>query len=148
MIVRGTIDNLNDLIDLFDQYRIFYKKESDREGAKHFLSARILHNESVIFVYYDNNKSVGFTQLYPKYSSGMMVQNWILNDLYVDGEYRKSGVGTALINTAVEFALSKGAHFLQLETQVDNAIAQRLYRELGFQLQEPSKEFLLFKKIL
>lgn len=148
MIVSGTLDNLEDLIVLFDEYRIFYKKESDIDGARAFLSERILNNESIIFIYYNKNIAVGFTQLYPKYSSARMVQNWILNDLYVSKEYRKSGVGTCLIEAAEEFSRSKGAHFLQLETQVDNVNAQRLYQELGFELQLPDQEFLLFKKFL
>lgn len=148
MIVRGTLDNLDDFIDLFDRYRIFYKKDSDKDGARAFLSARIQNNESIIFVFYDNNKAVGFTQLFPKYSSAQMVQNWILNDLYVMEECRKFGIGTQLINEAIEFALSRGANFVQLSTQVDNTTAQALYRSLGFELQEPDKEFLLFKKII
>lgn len=148
MIVLGTLDNLHDLVGLFDQYRIFYKKDSDLEGAANFLSDRILNKESVIYIYYDKNIAVGFTQLYPKYSSARMVRNWILNDLFVLKEYRKTGIATQLINKAIEFAKSTDANFVQLETQVDNLVAQELYQHLGFELQGPDAEFLLYKKFI
>ena len=148
MIVAGDLDNLNDLVELFDQYRIFYKKESDLEGAENFLSDRIKNQESVIYIYYDKNIAVGFTQLYPKYSSARMVRNWILNDLFVLEEYRKTGIATQLINKAIEFAKSNDANFVQLETLVDNFIAQKLYQHLGFELQGPDEEFLPYKKFI
>lgn len=148
MISFGTLDNLPDLVGLFDKYRIFYKKDSDLIGAEQFLSERIKNQESVIYIYYDKNIAVGFTQLYPTYSSARMVKNWILNDLFVLEEYRKTGVATQLINKVIEFAKSNDANFVQLETQVDNFVAQKLYQHLGFELQEPDKEFLLYKKFI
>lgn len=148
MISFGTLDNLPDLVGLFDKYRIFYNKDSDLKGAEQFLSERIKNQESVIYIYYDKNIAVGFTQLYPTYSSARMVKNWILNDLFVLEEYRKTGVATQLINKVIEFAKSNDANFVQLETQVDNFVAQKLYQHLGFELQEPDKEFLLYKKFI
>lgn len=146
MIVRGSLAHLTDLVDLFDQYRMFYKRTSDRSAATHFLTQRIQNKESVIFLYYIANVAVGFTQLYPKYSSANMVQNWILNDLFVTEEHRKTGVGRQLINAAVAFAQDQGSTFILLETQQDNTAAQSLYRNMGFVQQVPDEEFLPFKK--
>ncbi len=148
MIVTGDLDNLDDLVELFDQYRIFYNKESDKVGAKKFLTERIQNKESIIFICYEDNIAKGFTQLYPKYSSAGMTQDWILNDLYVIEAARKSGIGTQLILAAVNFTLSKEANYVQLSTQVDNVVAQKLYIDMGFELQEPGTEFLLFKKFI
>ena len=53
-----------------------------------------------------------------------------------------------LINKAIEFAKSKDANFVQLETQVDNFVAQKLYQHLDFELQGPDEEFLLYKKFI
>ncbi len=85
--------------ELFNQYRIFYKQQPDIELAKKFIDARLNNNESVIFVALVDNKSkpAGFTQLYPNYSSVRAVKNWTLNDLYVDKDYRKQGIGEKLI---------------------------------------------------
>ena len=49
-IKRAHQGHLNELAQLFDAYRVFYKKESNLEGAKRFLSERIQQKESVIFV--------------------------------------------------------------------------------------------------
>ena len=115
------------VINLFDQYRVCYKKESDIELAERFIRERLDNNESVIYVALDGEKPIGFTQLYPRYSSGRAEKNWILNDLFVDADHRKQGVGAKLIEQAAQFAKANGAKFIQLETTVNNYTAQSLY---------------------
>jgi hypothetical protein len=41
-------NDLNEVAELFDAYRIFYKKPSDIDGAKEFISERITNNDSRI----------------------------------------------------------------------------------------------------
>ena len=143
------IDNTqgNLVYELFDQYRMFYKQQSNLELAKNFIEARLNNNESVIFVALVNNKSkpVGFTQLYPTYSSVRAIKNWILNDLYVNKEYRKQGIGEKLIKTAMDYAKITNASFVELSTAVDNYTAQKLYAQIGFNKQEPDKEFYTYR---
>ncbi|HNP07626.1 MAG TPA: GNAT family N-acetyltransferase, partial [Cyclobacteriaceae bacterium] len=65
-IRKAELSDLRSLAELFDQYRIFYKKESDLEGAQAFLKERLERNESEIFVSFnDEGIMTGFTQLYP-----------------------------------------------------------------------------------
>jgi ribosomal protein S18 acetylase RimI-like enzyme len=134
------------VIELFNKYRIFYKQPSDIALAKSFISDRLSTNESVIYVALLDGQPVGFTQLYPKYSSMRAVKNWILNDLYVDEAYRKQGVANQLIKAAMDFAKANNAGFVQLETQTDNYTAQSLYESVGFIQQEPDAEFLVYRK--
>ncbi|MCF3107588.1 GNAT family N-acetyltransferase [Niabella sp. CC-SYL272] len=140
------------VVPLFDQYRVFYKQTSDIPRAKAFIEARLQQHESVIFVAFAKQNDllhpVGFTQLYPTYSSVRTVKNWILNDLFVEAAYRKNGFGEALIRKAMEFAAATGAHFLQLETATDNFTAQKLYEQIGFQQQQPDTDFLLYRYTL
>ncbi len=146
-IKRIDLNEANLVVGLFNQYRVFYGKFSDLGMAQAFIQERLQNNESVIFVAMDPNtqQSVGFTQLYPKYSSVRMSKNWILNDLYVDSNYRKQGIGEDLIKTAMDFAKNQGATFVQLETAVDNNTAQSLYEAIGFEKQADDKEFFLYK---
>ncbi len=143
------LDDSEVVIPLFDQYRVFYKQPSDIALADHFIKTRLENNESVIFVAFVNNpngeSAVGFTQLYPKYSSVRAIRNWILNDLYVDEHHRGQGIGQELIATAMDFAKQQGAKLIQLETAIDNYHAQRLYETIGFIQQEPDKDFLLYR---
>jgi GNAT superfamily N-acetyltransferase len=137
MIIRVAIkEDLDELSELFDQYRQFYEKPSDRNGAHDFLRARMEQNESVIFVAEKEGHLVGFTQLYPLFSSTMMKTLWILNDLFVRKEERKSGAGEKLMITAMEFGLKDGSRGLSLQTAVTNATAQRLYEKLGWKKNE------------
>jgi len=144
-IKRIGITEANLVFELFDKYRQFYKQPSDRILAETFINQRLSNNESVIFVAIDDNVPVGFTQLYPKYSSVSAAKNWILNDLYVESNQRKTGVGRALIAKAMEFAKGQGATYVQLETAVDNYAAQHLYETIGFAKQEPESGYLLYK---
>lgn len=134
------------VIELFDKYRIFYKQASDIALAKSFISDRLSNNESVIYIALLNELPVGFTQLYPKYSSMRAVKNWILNDLYVDEANRKKGIASALIQAAMDFAEANNAGFVQLETQTDNHTALRLYESVGFVQQQPDTEFLVYRR--
>lgn len=133
------------VFDLFNQYRVFYKQQSDEETAKEFIQERLDNNESVIFLTLDTDKPIGFTQLYPSYSSVRAIKNWILNDLYVDEAYRRKGVGENLIHTAMDFARKDGAKFVELSTAVDNYHAQSLYEQIGFKKLEPETDFFTYR---
>lgn len=129
---RATIEQLDELVPLFDGYRQFYKQASDLPGARRFLGERLLHGESVVLMAYLDGRAVGFTQLYPLFSSVSMERLWVLNDLFVLPELRGQGVGEALIEQAAALSRSMGAKGLALETGVTNEGAQRLYERLGF----------------
>ncbi|GAB3935953.1 GNAT family N-acetyltransferase [Mucilaginibacter myungsuensis] len=118
VIKRIGLDEADLVIELFDRYRVFYKQASDRALAEQFITERLSSNESVVFVAMMGEQAVGFTQLYPKYSSMRAVRNWILNDLYVDADHRKFGIGTKLIQAARDFAKDAGAKFVQLEQRL------------------------------
>ena len=147
MIEIIKIDNTQGhlVYELFNQYRIFYKQSPDIELAKAFINARLKNNESVIFVALNKLKPAGFTQLYPNYSSVRAVKNWTLNDLYVDKDYRRQGIGEKLIKTAMEYAKSDNANFVELSTAVDNYTAQSIYEKIGFKKQEPDTAFYTYR---
>ncbi len=130
-IIKAHIDHLEDLIPLFDGYRVFYKQPSDKDGARHFLLERFKNRDAVIFMAYANDKAIGFTQLYPLRSSVSMRPMYLLNDLFVDLSYRGKGVGEALIHKAKQLCISENNKGLAIQTTHDNP-AQHLYERLGF----------------
>lgn len=131
-IYQATIEDLEGVSHLFNLYRMFYQQPSDFEGAKKYIRNRIERNESVIFVVRNEGKFVGFTQLYPTFSSISMKRAWILNDLFVLGAVRKQGIGEMLLHRAKEFAIETGAKSISLSTAPDNYSAQRLYEKNGY----------------
>lgn len=131
-IQKATLNELDSLTELFDLYRKFYEQKSDIEGAREFLQERILNEESVAFIAFDESIPLGFVQLYPTFSSVSMQRSWVLNDLFVKETARGKGVGESLMKMAIEFAKETGAKGLFLETAADNTTAQRLYEKIGF----------------
>lgn len=131
-IHQATINDLDSLTELFDFYRLFYKQESDLNGARAFLEERLIKKESVIFITYDDGEPVGFTQLFPSFSSVSMQKSWVLNDLYVKETARRKGVATELINKAIGLAEETKAKGILLETGKENVKAQKLYETIGF----------------
>jgi ribosomal protein S18 acetylase RimI-like enzyme len=131
-VVLARFEDLGEVVQLFDQYRVFYKQSSDLESAKNFLRERFQKGDSTIFVATDLDRKVGFTQLYPSFSSVSMKRIWILNDLFVMEQYRQQGVAKALMNAAENFARESGAVRIALSTQVSNGAAQALYKSLGY----------------
>ena len=131
-IIQASLLNLEQLIPLFDGYRVFYKQDSNLQAARKFLNERFKENDSVIFLATaSGGTGLGFTQLYPSFSSVSMQRTYILNDLYVTSEARKKGVGEALMEAAKQFAIASGSKGLTLETDIDNP-AQNLYKKLGW----------------
>jgi hypothetical protein len=142
VIVRpGTPQDLPALSELFDAYRQFYEQPPDRDGSLRFLSERVARGESTIFVAVAGGSLVGFTQLYPLFSSVSAGRMYLLNDLFVVPGQRRSGVGRLLMEAARSFAEREGAHSLALSTAVDNP-AQRLYESLGW---VQDREFLYYE---
>lgn len=137
LIRKANLDDVKHLSLLFDAYRVFYQKESAIESAEKFLSARIIHNESEIFVAENENKElIGFVQLYPIFSSTRMKRFWLLNDLFVKPEERSKGISIALIEKAKELCKISGSCGMMLETAKSNAIGNKLYPKTGFELDE------------
>lgn len=131
-IMQATIDDLEGVSHQFNLYRMFYQQESDIEGAKAYISNRLENKDSVIFVVKDNHRYMGFTQLYPTFSSISMKRAWILNDLYVDTAARKQGVAEMLLQKVKEYAFETEAKSISLSTAPDNYAAQRLYEKNGY----------------
>ena len=140
----ATLHDLDALVPLFDGYRRFYGKPSDEHGAREFLTARLRLGESLILLAHDEQGAVlGFTQLYPLFSSVRMVRTWLLNDLFVAAPARRQGVAKALLEAAAAHAKKLGAASLSLSTAHDNLPAQALYESLGWRRDMQYREYAL-----
>ncbi len=64
-IYQAGIEDLEGVSNLFNAYRMFYKQTSNLEGAKGYIKERLENEDSVIFIVKNNQKYIGFTQLYP-----------------------------------------------------------------------------------
>lgn len=132
-ISRATILDLDRLAPLFDAYRQFYRQPSDIGLARRFLGERLQYNQSIVFLAEHLDRSViGFTQLYPSFSSASAAPILILNDLFVHAEARRKGVASLLLAAAAGYGRGAGAIRLTLSTEVTNDAAQALYEAEGW----------------
>ncbi|MFT4585207.1 MAG: GNAT superfamily N-acetyltransferase [Gammaproteobacteria bacterium] len=145
-IRQATIDDLMVVAGLFDRYRQFYGQVSDIAAAQDFLFERFTHNQLVVFlVEGTSGEGLGFARLYPSYSSVSMAAVFILNDLYVAQQARRTGLASLLLERAANYEKTNGAIRLSLSTAHDNESAQALYVRDGWEL---DKQFCVFHKKL
>lgn len=131
-IKKACLNDVKSIAPLFDAYRIFYGENSNIIACFNFLEERLTKSQSTIFIATLEEEIVGFTQLYPIFSSVSLANTWLLNDLFVIEKARQLGVAAALLNQAKEFGYSTNAKWLLLETGDNNFNAQKLYEKNGW----------------
>jgi GNAT superfamily N-acetyltransferase len=134
LVVRATLEHLDEAARLFGGYRAFYQRAPEPEREREFIRQRLALGDSVIFLAVsDDGRGAGFMQLYPAFSSLSMAPMWILNDLFVDASQRARGTARLLMESARQLAVETGAVYVELSTARTNDPAQRLYESLGYQ---------------
>ena len=144
-IIQATLEHLDLLTPLFVKYREFYNELSYPESSRKFLEKRLRRKESVIYLAMpdDEEKLLGFCQLYPSFSSLSLKRVWILNDIYVAEEARRMLVADRLLQSAKQMAKSTNAVRMRVATSVGNEGAQRLYESIGFREDNQFKNYVL-----
>lgn len=135
-IRQAVLTDLAELTQLFDLYRQFQGCASDVAAARAFLLDRFNHGESVIFIAHADGRPVGFTQLYPSFSSVSLARTFTLNDLFVHADARRMGVASKLLDAATDYAKLVGAIRVSLLAAITNETAQTLYAATGWKRDE------------
>lgn len=146
-IIEAGMHEIDLVVPLFDQYRMFYHQASDLDLARRFLRGRVQHRDSVIFLALSGKGAdevgVGFALLYPSFNSVTATPIWILNDLYVLEGVRRKGVAKRLIDRGRDLAEDTGAPVISLSTGRENHPSRKLYERLGFALDDTFCTYLL-----
>ncbi len=132
-IIEAEPKHIEQVGELFDLYRQFYKYESNLIESTNYIKDRINNNESTIFIAIsDADEAIGFVQLYETFGSLDLGKIIILYDLYVKEDHRKNNIGRQLMIRSHEYAKKINAKRIQLSTATDNFIGQSLYESLGY----------------
>ncbi|MET1080760.1 MAG: GNAT family N-acetyltransferase [Pseudomonas sp.] len=144
-IVQATLEHLDLLTPLFIKYREFYGERAFPDSSRKFLETRLRRKESVIYLALadDDDKLMGFCQLYPSYSSLALKRVWILNDIYVAEDARRQLVADRLLQTAKKMARETQAVRMRVATSRDNEVAQKVYESIGFIEDAQFKNYVL-----
>jgi ribosomal protein S18 acetylase RimI-like enzyme len=97
------------------------------EGFWDWLTNDPEYDPTLMFVATANDAVIGFCHCW---------RDAFVKDLVVDAAFRQRGLGTALLTTALKAFAQRGAEFVDLKTDVDNLVAQWLYKRLGFVIVE------------
>lgn len=144
-IVQATLEHLDLLTPLFIKYREFYGELPFPDSSRKFLETRLKRKESVIYLALadDEDKLLGYCQLYPSFSSLALKRVWILNDIFVAEDARRMLVADRLIQTAKQMAKETNAVRMRVATSVNNEVAQKTYESIGFKVDEKFKNYIL-----
>ncbi|MFS2160560.1 N-acetyltransferase family protein [Pseudomonas sp. Pseusp122] len=145
-IIQATLDHLDLLTPLFVKYREFYGELPYPDSSRSFLEKRLRREESVIYLALpddDDNKLLGFCQLYPSYSSLSLKRVWILNDIYVAEDARRQLVADHLMKQAKKMAKQSHAVRMRVSTSSNNEVAQKVYESIGFKEDTQFKNYVL-----
>ncbi|NQY23065.1 MAG: GNAT family N-acetyltransferase [Campylobacteraceae bacterium] len=134
---------LCDLLDsLFTQESEF---KSDRNSQIRGLSS-VIKNDDVgdILIVRENDNIIAMVNILYTVSTAIGARVGILEDMVVSKEGRGSGVGSKLLERAIDFAREKGCKRITLLTDHDNEGAHRFYQKHDFSL----SSMVVFRKSL
>jgi ribosomal protein S18 acetylase RimI-like enzyme len=129
---KATLADIDNVAELFNQYRQFYQQPADLVACRVFIEQRLTNHQSTIFVALKAGQAVGFTQLYDSFCSVELKPLVYLYDLFVTESARKMGVAKKLMECARLYGLEKNAGRLSLMTEIKNTKGQALYEQLGY----------------
>lgn len=94
------------------------------------------HHTGLILTARLNDRIVGMVILLFTVSTALGAKVALLEDMVVSSEYRHQGIGSLLLNSAIEYAQNAQCKRITLLTDSDNQIAHQFYQQHNF---HPSK---------
>ena len=141
MIRKATHNDISAISELYrEQFREMAKLIPDfiKEGDQsiEFLEKTISSDDSDILVYENDGIVVGFILLQakerPDFDFMLPGKYCYIMDVIVTEAHRNNGFGTALMNSAKDWAKEQDCNFVNLDVLSNNAGAITLYKKLGF----------------
>ena len=141
MIRKATHNDISAISELYrEQFREMAKLIPDfiKEGDQsiEFLEKTISSDDSDILVYENDGIVVGFILLQakerPDFDFMLPGKYCYIMDVIVTEAHRNNGFGTALMNSAKDWAKEQDCNFVNRDVLSNNAGAITLYKKLGF----------------
>ncbi|WP_243298560.1 GNAT family N-acetyltransferase [Bacillus litorisediminis] len=145
LIRQAAIEDLPKIVPLFDSYREYFHQPKNPVKAEQFLFDRFQNLQSVIFIAEQEDKVIGFAQLFPIFSSLSLQRVWLLNDFYIAEGYRNKGIGKQLFAKVKEFALLTKSKGIELSVEHTNERAWHFWEKQGFKM---DKKFRYYSYLL
>jgi GNAT superfamily N-acetyltransferase len=118
----------------FDTRRFLEPGAGAESGYANFLVSQLQHEESIVLVAEREDRIVGyvFAAIEPLSWKDLRDECGFIHDLLVTDDARRSGVGEALLNAAVDWLREQDMPRVVLGTAAQNDHARRLFERRGF----------------
>jgi ribosomal protein S18 acetylase RimI-like enzyme len=119
---------------LLAEFRDWWKKDVPTSEEIRKTVDVLLRDEATKFLLgaVGDGRPAGVCQLRYRLSVWTSAPDCWFEDLYVEPEARRSGLGAALVKAAIESARARGCRRIELDVNESNEAALALYRRLGF----------------
>ncbi|ACV62978.1 GCN5-related N-acetyltransferase [Desulfofarcimen acetoxidans DSM 771] len=130
----AVMEDINSVISLLKQFMIFENADLLTDIQYKSMFEIVIENpqKAIFVVAQKNNQLVGMLTMVFGFSTWKGKDYVIIDDVFVLPSYRLMGVATNLINNAFRIAEERNCVRVDLVTEIDNYMAQKLYDKLGF----------------
>jgi GNAT superfamily N-acetyltransferase len=125
-------DGFQSFVELFDRYRVHYGQAADRDRSQAWLTEATTTGPMRAFLARVDGVAAGICLIAICPASLSLGEFWMVRDVFVDPQWRRTGVPGALLDAVRAAAVERGALRLTVQTEDDNASALRLYERYGF----------------
>jgi GNAT superfamily N-acetyltransferase len=132
LLAPPTDEEVEELAELFDEYRVHYGEASDAARSASWLDENLSQGRLHAFVAECGGRLIGFAIAVELPASLRLTHFWQIRDLFVVPKHRRLGVARTLLASVREAAIASGALRLVVQTEDDNDPALRLYTNSGY----------------
>lgn len=131
---------ITDIEDIYNINKISLGYDYDLEKQKNKLKLILEDSTQVVFVAEKDNKIVGYVHLA---NYNIIYMDSFINclALAVDNDYKRNGIGSALIKQAEIWAKENGAVGIRLCSSIEREKAHEFYLSQGFFVSKLQKNF-------
>jgi GNAT superfamily N-acetyltransferase len=125
-------DGFQSFVELFERYRAHYGQVADRDQSHAWLTDATTTGPMRAFLARVDGVAAGICLIAICPASLTLGEFWMIRDVFVDPQWRRTGVAQALLDAVRAAAQQRGALRLTLQTEDSNLPALRLYERYGF----------------
>ena len=146
--ISRLLDLLSEVLEVHAKLRPDLFKSGTTKYNNEQLKEMIHDDTKPIYVAVINNYVVGYAMCQVRTPSSNMypVKIFHLDDLCVDGKYRKQGIGRALYQKVVESAKENDCYEITLNVWPGNDAALRFYEKMGMKTRSVFMEHIMESK--
>ena len=145
-IRTATPEDLDTVTELLIGFRDWWESSSPSDETFRATAEKLLQDPNTEFLLAGAD---GFAQLRFRLSAWTGTEDCWLEDVYVRDSARGTGLGKALVQTAIDRARARGCKRIELDVNETNTGAIGLYEHLGFKTEPkpPGRTLFLGQKL-